>query len=108
MCMTEKRFKDCLVEFNNIKQELEYNKLKFAHEVSEFMRNKGIPVKVLFFGDCFGLDIDLNVPDWENVPLKIPLNVLTDFCNEFGCDFECTACKGERWIFGFDGLVMGY
>ena len=102
--MTNKRFKDCLVEFDKAKQKMEREIIMFKLDIKEFMINKGIPVKVLFFGEIgetFGLEIDLNRDNWEDVPSKIPLDVLTDFCNEFGCDFEYTNCNGHRWIFSF-------
>ena len=96
--MTEnKRFKKCLIEFEKTKREFVFN-------VKEFMRDKGIPVKLTFFGDTFGLDID----NMRDVPRKIPLDVLTDFCKDFGCEFEYTCCDGNRWIFSFNKLNMGY
>ena len=106
--MTKKRFKDVLIEFDKAKRNLENEKRNFKIDVIIFMKKKGIPVRVLFFGDAFGLDIDLNVPNWRDVPLKIPLDVLSDFCKEFGCDFEYTNCDGNRWIFSFNGLSMEY
>ena len=102
--MTNKRFKDCRVEFDKIKQKIEREKTTFKFDVKEFMINKGIPVKVLFFGEIgetFGLEIDLNKNNLQDIPLKIPLNVLIDFCKEFGCDFEYNNCNGHRWIFSF-------
>ena len=106
--MTEKRFKESIVAFNNAKRSLEESKQLFKFEVIDFMEDNGIPVRVLFFGDAFGLDIRVDVDNWRNVPRKIPLNVLTDFCNEFGCEFEYTNCDGERYIFSFNGLSMEY
>lgn len=106
--MTNKRFRNVLIEFDKVKQNIEREKKTFAFDVKEFMRNKGIPVKVLFFGKTFGLDIDLNVSNWQDVPRKIPLDVLSDFCKEFGCDFEYNTCDGDRWIFSFNGMTIGY
>jgi len=106
--MTKKQFKDVLIEFDKAKQDLEGAKMSFEVDVIVFMRKRGIPVRVLFFGDTFGLDIDLNVDNWRDIPRKIPLDVLTNFCKEFGCEFEYTACDGDRWIFSFDKLSMGY
>lgn len=106
--MTEKQFKDVLIEFDKAKQNLNDAKRSFQVDIIVFMRKRGIPVKVLFFGDSFGLDIDLNIKNWRDVPRKIPLDVLTDFCKEFGCEFEYTACDGDRWIFSFGGLSIGY
>lgn len=106
--MTEKRFKDVLIEFDKAQHDLKYAKMIFQNDVIVFMRKKGIPVKVLFFGDTFGLDIDINLNNWGDVPRKIPLDVLSDFCKEFGCDFEYTCCDGDRWIFTFDGMSMGF
>lgn len=106
--MSEKRFKNTLIEFEKSKKELEKEKRTFVFDVKEFMLKNGIPVKVLFFGDTFGLDIDLNVHNWREIPRKIPLSVLTDFCNEFGCEFERTINDGDRWIFSFDGVSMGF
>lgn len=108
MTENKKRFRDCVVEFDKAKQKMEKEKRIFAFDVKEFMRDKGIPVEILFFGDTFGLDIDLNIKNWRDVPLKIPLDVLSDFCKEFGCDFEYNNCDGHRWIFSFDGLHIGY
>ncbi len=106
--MTEKQFKDVLIEFDKVKQNLDAARRNFKIDVIVFMKEKGIPVRVVFFGDSFGLDIDFDAPNWQNVPLKIPLNVLCDFCKEFGCEFEYTACDGHRWIFSFGGLSIGY
>ena len=106
--MTEKRFKNILIEFDKVTQNLEKEKRTFKFDVQEFMRDRGIPVKVLFFGDTFGLDIDLNVHNWRDVPRKIPLDVLTDFCKEFGCEYERTIDSGDRWIFSFNGLSVGF
>ena len=106
--MTKKRFKDVLIEFDKAKRNLENEQQNFRIDVMRFMKNKGIPVRVVFFGDSFGLDIDFDVPNWQDVPLKMPLNVLCDFCKEFGCDFEYTNCDGHRWIFSFGGLSVGY
>ena len=107
--MTEnKRFKDCLIEFDKAKQDFNEGKIQFVLDVKEFMRDKGIPVKVLFFGNDFGLDFDINVANFGDFPTKIPLDVLTDFCNTFECEFEYTNCNGGRYIFSFDGLNMGY
>lgn len=105
--MTEKQFKQYLLNFDKAKKTLEQEKMNFKFDVIGFMRNNGIPVKVLFFGNTFGLDIDVNIHNFSNVPRKIPLNVLSDFCEEFGCDFEYTNCDGERYIFSFNGLNMG-
>lgn len=103
-----KQFKNSLIKFNNLKQKLEKEKAVFALDVKYFMRNKGIPVKIQFFGDTFGLDIVLNIRNISDTPRKIPLDVVTDFCNEFGCEFEYTNCNGERYIFSFNGLSMEF
>ena len=106
--MTKKEFKKSIVEFEKAKQKLNKSKRKFVFDVKEFMRVHKLTVKVLFFGDTFGLDIVINWDNIGNSPRKIPLNVLTDFCNTFGCKFEYTNCDGNRYIFSFDGLSMGY
>ena len=106
--MTNKRFRNVLIEFDKVKQNIEREKKTFAFDVKEFMRNKGIPVKVLFFGKTFGLDIDVNVSNLQDAPRKIPLDVLSDFCKEFGCDFEYNNYDGDRWIFSFNGMTIGY
>ena len=106
--MTNKRFRNVLIEFDKVKQNIEREKKTFAFDVKEFMRNKGIPVKILFFGKTFGLDIDLNISNWQDVPRKIPLDVLSDFCKEFGCDFEYNNYDGDRWIVSFNGMTIGY
>lgn len=106
--MTNKRFRNVLIEFDKVKQNIEREKKTFAFDVKEFMRSKGIPVKVLFFGKTFGLDIDVNVSNLQDVPRKIPLDVLSDFCKEFGCDFEYNNYEGDRWIFSFNGMTIGY
>lgn len=102
------QFKNAIIEFNKEKQRFEREKEIFQIDIKTFMREKGIPVKVYFFGNRFGLDIDLNIHNWYDVPRKISLDVLSDFCKEFGCDFEYTACDGDRWIFSFDKLDIGY
>ena len=101
-----KRFKNCLIEFDKAKQKLEREKTTFIFDVKEFMRDKGIPVRVLFFGDTFGLDIVVTMDNFRDVPRTIPLNVLMDFCDEFGCEFQYNNCDGNRWIFSFNGLDM--
>lgn len=106
--MTEKPFKDCLIEFNKAKQNLNESKMQFECDVIEFMRDKGISVRVLFFGNTFGLDINIPINNFGNISRKIPLDILTDFCDEFGCEFEYTNCDGARYIFSFDGLNMMY
>ena len=106
--MTEKRFKECLIEFDNTVDKLNKEKRIFVFDVKEFMLEYNIPVRVLFFGDTFGLDIDLNIRNWQDVPRKIPLSVLSEFCKKFGCEFEYTNCDGKRYIFSFDGLNMRY
>lgn len=103
--MTEKRFRDCLIEFDDAKYKLKKERDTFESEVKEFMETNGISVKIKFFGTTFGLDIDFTKP---NVSRKIPLLVLMDFCKKFGCDFEYTNCNGRRYIFSFDGLTVGY
>ena len=103
--MTEKRFKNCLNKFDKAKQKLEREKTTFIFDVTEFMRDKGIPIRVLFFGDEFGLDI-VNGNNFRDVPRTIPLNILMDFCDEFGCEYLYTNCGGNRWIFSFNGLDM--
>ena len=111
--MTEnKRFKNSLIEFDKAKQKLEDEKRQFKFDVMDFMRDKGIPIEIRFFGDSFGLDINYFDNTWKNAPLKIPrkisLNVLSDFCKEFDCEFEYTTCDGERYIFSFNGMSIGY
>ena len=61
MGMSNKKFRNCLIEFDKLKTNLEKEKREFVFDVQTFMRERGIPVRVLFFGDTFGLDIDLNV-----------------------------------------------
>lgn len=110
--MTEnKQFKDVLIEFDKAKRNLYSAKISFKADVTVFMKERGIPIKVSFFGDAFGLDIDYSVQDCDflrKTPRKIPLDVLTDFCKEFGCEFEYTNCEGRRYIFSFDKLDMLY
>ena len=79
--MTKKEFKKSIVEIEKAKQKLNKSKRKFVFDVKEFMRVHKLTVKVLFFGDTFGLDIVINWDNIGNSPRKIPLNVLTDFCN---------------------------
>lgn len=102
--MTEnKRFKQDVIDWNNTIKEFEESKEEFKFDCEEFMRNNAIKgVKLMFFGDAFGLDIYCS-----NVS-KIPLNILVNFCEEFGCTFEYTNCHGQRYIFSFDGLNMGF
>lgn len=104
---TNKRFKDSLIEFDQAKQKLQKEKRTFIFDVKEFMQDKGIPVRVLFFGKTFGLDIDINWTNAGKVPHKIPLDILSDFCKTFGCEFEHTN-DSHRYIFSFDGLNMEY
>lgn len=106
--MTEKQFKNCLIEFDKAKQTFKRKKVAFVVDVMKFMEDKDIPIKVLFFGDTFGLDIVVNRYNFRDVPRTIPLKVLMDFCDEFGCEFQYTCCDGSRWIFSFNGLDMGH
>ena len=103
-----KNFKDCLIEFDKAQQNLNKSKAHFILDVRNFMRDKGVPVKVLFFGNTFGIDVDININNVGNVSRKIPLDVLVDFCDKFSCEFEYTNCDGKRYIFSFDGLYMGH
>lgn len=68
--MTKKEFKKSIVEFEKAKQELNKSKRKFVFDVKEFMRVHEIPVKVLFFGNTFGLDIEINWNNIGNAPEK--------------------------------------
>lgn len=106
--MTGKRFKNSVIEFNKVKRNFKESGRSFKFDVKEFMERRGIPVSVLFFGTSFGLDIRVDVKNWRDVPRKIPLDVLSDFCDEFGCEFEYTNCDGNRYIFTFNGLEIGY
>lgn len=103
-----KRFKNFIINYDNVKQDFKKEQRAFKNDVRKFMLDKGIPVKVLFFGNTFGLDIDINFNNVGNVPRKIPLGFLMDFCKSFGCEFEYTNCDGKRYIFSFNGLTVGY
>ena len=106
--MTEFIFKQSLIDYDKAKKALKYAKAKFEADVMYFMEQYDIPVKVLYFGDTFGLDIRVNTFNFATVPRKIPLDVLMEFCKEFGCEFQYTCCDGSRWIFTFNGLDLGY
>ena len=106
--MVNERFKQSLIEFHKSKND--YNKEKgiFASDVEYFMDRQGIPVRVHFFGQRFGVDIKRTISTYRTVPNKIPLNVLMKFCEEFGCEFEKTCCNGNRYFFTFGKLDMSY
>ena len=105
--MTEnKQFKDALINYNEAVQNLIEAKKSFKAAVVAFMKEKGIPVRVEFFGDTFGVDIRCRA--MRDTPLKIPLDVLTDFCKEFGCEYEYTNCDGKRYLFSFNKLDMRF
>ena len=110
--MTNTRFKKRLKEYDELINQLKYDKEEFKYDVIRFMKSRGIPVRINFFGDTFGVDIHITKQDCSSeseVPLKIPLNVLMDFCNEFGCEYEHTIDSlGKRYIFSFNGLDMGF
>lgn len=105
--MTGKKFKNSLIEFDKAKKELHEQKMDFIFDVKRYMLKNGIHVRVLFFGDTFGLDIILG-NNLSETPQKIPLSVLSNFCDRYGCEFEYTNCDGKRYIFSFDGISMGY
>ena len=100
------RFKRAVTEYNHIISQFEDDKRLFIRDVENFFHKYRIPVKVLFFIDCFGIDINVNMNNVCEVPLSIPVKVLYEFCEEFGCDFKYTSCNGNRWIFSFDNLKM--
>ena len=106
--MTNEKFKNALIEFNKASRNLENEKLTFEADITVFMKERGIPVRVEFFIDTFGLDIDYRGPNWDKIPRKIPLDVLVDFCKEFGCEYEYTNCDGSRYIFKFDKLKVRF
>ncbi len=100
------KFKEEIIKFNDAKEQLKFAKRQFETDVIIFMEKQGIPVRVLFFGDTFGIDIRVSMRNHSEVPHIIPLKVLSAFCDEFGCDFVYTCCDGNRWIFTFDKLSM--
>ena len=67
-----------IIEFDKATQKFENEKRTFEYDVKIFMRDKGIPIKIAFFGSTFGLDIDSDVSNWRDIPRKIPINVLYD------------------------------
>ena len=101
-------FKRDLLIYKKAQEQFDKDKKRFRTEIILFFGKYDIPVKVLFFGKTFGIDIDINLSNIGEVPHKIPVEVLYDFCKEFGCDFEETVCDGSRWIFSFEGMFMGY
>lgn len=102
--MLNKRFKHKIDEFSKQKKEIRRAQHEFKIDIINFMAERDLSVNVLFFGSTFG--IETKTPPNESVPSlhRIPLSVLNDFCNHFGCTFQCTACEGHRYIFYFDNI----
>lgn len=103
-----KQFKDALIEFDKAKKDFVKNRDKFKFDVMDFMKDKGIPVKVMFFTNFFEVAIDYYaINNFDTIPKQIPLDVLSDFCEKFGCVCDFSKCKGHRYFFKFNGLSMG-
>lgn len=109
--MVNTRFKERLEQCEKLKNQFKKDKEEFKYDVIRFMGNRGIPVEINFFGGTFGVDIHTTkqyCSSESEALLKIPLNILMDFCNEFGCEYEHTIDSiGRRYIFSFNGLDMG-
>ena len=70
-----------------------------------FLDEHNIPVRVLFYGDSFGVEREINIKTVFSTP-KITIQVIYDFCNQFELDFKYTTCNGDRYIFEFEDKKM--
>ena len=106
--MTEKeRFKKSLIEYKKSVQKLQTEKELFEVDVRDFMRKKGLNVRVIYLGDKFGVVLNNNTENIFDKP-SIPLDVLMEFCDTFDCEYEYMVRELKRYVFKFEGnLNMG-
>lgn len=102
-----KRFKKSLIEYKKSVQKLKTEKEQFEVDVRDFMRKKGLNVKVIYLGDKFGVVLNKNTENiFDNT--SIPLDVLIEFCDTFDCEYAYTVNELRRYVFKFEGnLHMG-
>lgn len=102
-----KRFKKSLIEYKKSMQKLKTEKEQFEVDVRDFMRKKGLNVRVIYLGDKFGVVLNKNTEDIFDNP-TIPLEVLMEFCETFDCECEYMVRELKRYVFKFEGyLYMG-
>lgn len=79
--------------------------MEFQESVKQyFLKKYDTRVNVLLFGNTFGLENDsefyMTSMAWGKYKaFEFSIQVLYDFCKEFGCEFEKTTCDGDRYIF---------
>ena len=101
--MSNYTFKKACEEYANINRNFKNEQIKFETDVERFMREKhNIPIKVLFFGNTFGIDIKHSWDRAGDLPFRLSLQMIVDISDEFGCEFLETCCDGSRCIFKFD------
>lgn len=88
-------------------------KFKYA-VINYFLEKYDAHVRVLTFGDTFGLEKNMTYYTNEflngnrdiRLDFKFDIRVLSDFCDEFECEFLHTSCDGDRFIFNFNDVDM--
>ena len=82
---------------------------EFEREIKDYFIEKyNIRVRVLFFGDTFGIEKRASIHDRdyrEHLSFNFNINVLHDFCHAFECDFIDMA-GSDRYIFTFRCIDM--
>ena len=77
-----------------------------------FINRYDVPVRALTFGNTFGVELNYAHTCYDSVLLdklskfEFNIGVLSDFCNEFECEFVKTTCDGKRFIFTFKDVPM--
>lgn len=95
---------------NQLKESIEYrnkhkeylDKFKYAI-ITYFQEKYDVNVRVKFFVDSFGIEQNFLI-GWNVKLFKFNQEVLYEFCKEFDCEFEYTACDGSRPIFTFNDV----
>ena len=70
-----------------------------------FDEEYNIPIRVLTFGDTFGIERDVNINNFFDTP-HISIKMIYDFCNQFEVELKETCCNGDRYIFVFQDKDM--
>lgn len=110
--MTEKIDKIVKELKKSIEYRAEHKKLidEFLRQVRHFFIEKyDIYVRTPTFVDSFGVELDPNCHYLNKRPHDfMQINMLADFCQTFGCEFEHTACDGTRYIFTYTDVDMSH
>ena len=89
------------IEYRNKHKEY-LDKFKYAI-ITYFQEKYDVNVRVKFFVDSFGVEQNFLI-GWNIKLFKFNQEVLYEFCKEFDCEFQYTACDGSRPIFTFNDV----